>query len=258
VTSKKVLFEKAEGIAKITLNIPETRNALVPDVRLELIDILQTTRDDNSVKVILLTGSGKAFCSGGDIRSLEHETAVSGRNRIKQGQRLIKAMHQLEKPIIAAINGAAVGAGVSLALASDILIASEKAKFFLSFVKVGVIPDWGGFYFLSLRVGVARAKELLFMGEAIDAGQAERIGLINKVVPPEKLEEETFSLARRLAHGPSLSYAMIKSALNQWPTSLETLLEMECNMQGVAFSSKDAHEGKKAFLEKREPVFLGE
>ena len=166
-------------------------------------------------------------------------------------------MFELDQPIIAVINGVAAGAGVSLALASDILIASEEARFFFSFVNVGIVPDWGEFYFLPLRVGVARAKELMFTGGPITAPEAERIGLINKTVAPDRLYEEAYALAARLVKGPTQAFAMIKAALNRWPASLETLLEIESTMQAIAFSSEDFDEGRKAFLEKRKPVFKG-
>jgi 2-(1,2-epoxy-1,2-dihydrophenyl)acetyl-CoA isomerase len=155
------------------------------------------------------------------------------------------------------INGVAAGAGVSLAMASDISVASETARFFISFSKIGLIPDWGEFYFLPLRVGVARAKELMFLGDPIDAAEAARMGLINRVVPPDRLEAESQALAARLAKGPAQSYAMIKAALNHWPADLATFLEMESTMQAVAFSSEDFDEGRRAFLEKRKPTFHG-
>jgi 2-(1,2-epoxy-1,2-dihydrophenyl)acetyl-CoA isomerase len=252
-----LLFEKADHIAKITLNMPETRNALNLESREELLGLLRALDDDASVKVVMLTGAGDAFCAGGDIRTMEGVTPVEGRIRLKRGQRLIKAMVSLEKPIIAVVNGVAAGAGVSLALASDIIFASEKARFFISFVNIALIPDWGEFYFLPLRVGIARAKEIMFTGGPVEAREAERIGLINRAVPSERLEEEARSMADRLAKGPSQAYAMIKAALNSWPASLDTLLEMESTMQAVAFSSDDFDEGRKAFLEKRKPSFRG-
>jgi 2-(1,2-epoxy-1,2-dihydrophenyl)acetyl-CoA isomerase len=169
----------------------------------------------------------------------------------------MRAMVDLEKPIIAAVNGPAVGAGSCLALACDLIIASEKAQFAVSFIKIGAIPDLGAFYFWSLRVGAARAKELMWTGDPLTAQEAERLGLINRVVPHEKLEEEVWSWARRLAQGPAQNYAMIKAALNRWPASLETFFEIESTMQAVAFSSQDFGEGRKAFLEKRKPVFKG-
>ncbi|MBW1772894.1 MAG: enoyl-CoA hydratase/isomerase family protein [Deltaproteobacteria bacterium] len=254
---KYLLFEKQNHIAKISLNIPETKNALNLEVRDDLMEVLTTLRDDDSVHVVILTGTGAAFCAGGDIRTMEDVTPVAGRIRLKKGQRLIKAMVELEKPIIAAINGTAAGAGVSLALASDILLASETAKFFISFTRVGLTPDWGQYYFLPLRVGLTKAKELMFTGDPVDAKEAERIGLINKVYPHKRLEEEAYAWAERLARGPTQSYAMIKAALNRWPSSLESFLEMESVMQAVAFSSDDFDEGRRAFLEKRAPQFKG-
>ena len=254
---KYLLFEKKNHIAKISLNIPETKNALNLEVREDLLEILTALRDDDSVNVVILTGTGAAFCAGGDLGTMEDVTPVAGRIRLKKGQRLIKAMVELEKPIIAAINGTAAGAGVSLALASDILIASETARFVISFTRVGLIPDWGQYYFLPLRVGITKTKELMLTGDPIDAKEAARIGLINRVVPHERLEEEVNSFAERLAHGPTQSYAMIKAALNRWPASLETFLEMESVMQAVAFNSDDFEEGRRAFFEKRAPRFKG-
>ncbi len=254
---KYILFQEKDHIAKITLNIPEKRNALNLEIRSELLDAFRRVGDEDSIKVLVITGAGKAFCAGGDLGSMEGVTPVGGRVRLKKGQRLIKAMVELEKPISGAINGNAAGAGVSIALACDILIASEEAKFVIPFTKIGLVPDWGQFYFLPLRVGIARAKELMFMAEMIDAREAERLGLVNRIVPAEKLEEEVLAFATRLARGPSQSYAMIKSALNRWPASLESFLELESTMQAVAFSSHDFDEGRKAFLEKRKPVFNG-
>ena len=163
----------------------------------------------------------------------------------------------LEKPIIGAINGVAAGAGVSIALACDLVVASEEARFAVSFSKIGLVPDLGLFYTLPLRIGVPKAKELMFLGDIIDAHEAERLGLVNRVVAADKLEEEVKTLALRLVNGPGQSYAMIKSALNHWPADLDSLLEMEAAMQAVAFSSQDFEEGRKAFLGKRKPVFRG-
>ncbi|MFH1242450.1 MAG: enoyl-CoA hydratase-related protein [Pseudomonadota bacterium] len=254
---KHILFEETDHIARITLNIPEKRNVLNLEIRYELLDAFRRVAEEDSIKVLVITGAGKAFCSGGDLGTMEGVTPVAGRVRLKKGQRLIKAMVELEKPIIGAINGVTAGAGVSIALACDILIASEEAKFVIPFTKLGLVPDWGQFYFLPLRVGIARAKELMFMAETIDAREADRLGLVNRIVPAEKLEEEVLALATRLARGPTQAYAMIKAALNRWPASLESLLELESTMQAVAFASDDFDEGRKAFLEKRKPMFHG-
>ena len=254
---KALLLEHDQGVAKITLNLPEVRNALSVEIRLGLGEMFKKLGEEEAVKVIILTGSGKAFCAGGDIRTMEGETAVSGRLRLKRGHGLIKTMLGLEKPIIGSINGIAAGAGVSIALACDLLVASEEARFVLSFSKIGLVPDLGLFYSLPLRVGVAKAKELMFFGDLVEAHEAERLGLVNRVVAADKLEETVKALALRLANGPGQSYAMIKSALNHWPTDLDSLLEMEATMQAVAFSSQDFEEGRKAFLGKRKPVFRG-
>ncbi len=254
---KHILFEETDHIARITLNIPEKRNALNLEIRSELLDAFRHAAEEDSIKVLVITGAGKAFCSGGDLGTMEGVTPVAGRVRLKKGQRLIKAMVELEKPIIGAINGVTAGAGVSIALACDILIASEEAKFVIPFTRLGLVPDWGQFYFLPLRVGIARAKELMFMAETIDAREADRLGLVNRVVPAGELEEAVLALASRLARGPTQAYAMIKAALNRWPASLESLLELESTMQAIAFGSDDFDEGRKAFLEKRRPFFHG-
>lgn len=252
-----ILFETRDGIAKITLNEPETRNALSLELRAELLDLFGALSADDSVKVVMLTGAGKAFCAGGDIRTMAGVTPVAGRRRLKNGHRLIRAMVDMEKPIIAVVNGVAAGAGVSLTLASDIVFASEDAKFHFSFVNIGLVPDWGEFYFLPMKVGMARAKELMFTGGPIDAANAERIGMINRVLPPSRLYEEADAFAQRLAKGPGQAYAMIKCALNRWPAPLETLLELESTMQAVAFASEDFSEGRAAFMEKRKPAYKG-
>ena len=254
---KAIIFDQQDHIAKITLNRPEKKNALSRDMQMELMQVLGAIREDESAKVVILTGAGDAFCSGGDIDTFGEMTTVNTRKRLQRSKNLVESIVDLEKPVIAAINGFAVGAGMNIALACDILIASEAAKFGEVFVRIGAIPDLGGHYFLPLRVGVAKAKELMFTGDIIDAQEALSIGVVNRVVPHEKLEETTLAFAARLARGPSQSYAMIKTALNHWPASLKTFLGMESNMQAVAFSSADFDEGRRAFLEKRQPVFSG-
>jgi 2-(1,2-epoxy-1,2-dihydrophenyl)acetyl-CoA isomerase len=251
-------LEVDQAIAKITLNLPEIRNALSLEVRLELTDLFRRLGDDDRVKAVILTGSGPAFCAGGDIRTMEGVTPVPARIRLKKGHRLIKTMLGLEKPIIGAVNGVTAGAGVSIALACDFLIAVEKASFTVSFTRIGLVPDLGLFYLLPLRIGVARAKEIMFLAETLEARKALEWGLVNRVVPGENLDEEARALACRFINGPGQSLAMIKAALNRWPAGLDSLLEMESTMQAVAFSSRDFDEGRKAFLEKRKPVFRGE
>ncbi|MBU2550859.1 MAG: enoyl-CoA hydratase/isomerase family protein [Proteobacteria bacterium] len=254
---KHLLYDRKNGLAKVVINNPEKRNALHLELRYELIDLFAGLRDDDDVKAVLLTGAGGHFSSGGDIQTMEGVTAVAGRRRLKTGQRLVRAMVELEKPIVTAVRGFAAGAGASIALASDFIIASEEARFSLGFVRIGLVPDWGLFYFLPLRIGLTRAKELMMTGDPIKAPEAERIGLINKVVPDDKLDEEAEAWAARFASGPGQALAMIKMALNRLPTSLEALMEMESTMQSVAFTSDDFDEGRRSFLEKRKPDFKG-
>lgn len=253
-----ILTDKKDGILRITLNLPDRLNALDLVMREELKDAFLDARNDKSVKVVVVTGTGKAFCAGGDISTMKGVDAPAGRDRLKNVQQLVRLMAELEKPIIAAVNGFATGAGLHIALACDMIIASEKAKFRESFVMIGLIPDMAGFYFLPLRVGLPRAKELMMTGRMLNAGEAASMGLVNRVVPHEELEKETMDLAQSLVKGPGRAYAMIKSALNLWPASLQTLMEVEANLQAVAFATKDFDEGRQAFLDKREPKFTGE
>lgn len=256
---ERLLFEKKDNIATVTMNNPARMNALDMIMRAELRSLLADVAADREIKVLVLTGAGKAFCAGGDITSMEGETAPSGRDRMKAGaQHIIRLMMELEKPIIAAVNGVAVGAGMNIALAADMIIAADNARFQQSFVKIGLIPDLGGFYSLSLRIGVPRAKEVMMTARFIDAKEADSLGLVNRVVPPEQLMQEAQSLAATLAAGPGRAYAMIKAALNLWPMNLQSYLEIEANMQAIAFVTKDFDEGRRAFLEKRKPEFTGE
>jgi 2-(1,2-epoxy-1,2-dihydrophenyl)acetyl-CoA isomerase len=253
-----ILVEKKDGIAKITLNIPEKLNPLNRKMREELADVLIGFQTDKTVKVVVITGAGRAFCAGGDINEMIGVTAPQERDRLLEYRRVVKSMVELEKPIIAAVNGPATGAGFHLALASDLIIASEKAKFAESFVRIGLVPDMGGFYFLPLRIGMHKAKELMFTGRLFDAREAEQMGLLNKCVPHEALDAEVMELAGTLARGPGRSYAMIKAALNNLPASLQHVMEIEANMQAVCFETRDFKEGVRAFVEKRTPEFSGE
>lgn len=253
-----IILDKKDGIARITMNIPDKLNPLDLVMREELKDAFRDIAADKAVRVVVMTGAGKAFCAGGDITTMAGIQATAGRDRLKNVGELVRLMTSMEKPIIAAVNGFATGAGFHIALACDIIIASEKAKFRESFILIGLIPDMGGFYFLPGRVGIARAKELMMTGRLFDAKEAEAMGMINKVVPSEDLEKEVMKLAQTLAQGPGRAYAMIKSAMNQWPMSLQSFLELEANMQAIALSSADFDEGRRSFLEKRKPQFTGE
>jgi 2-(1,2-epoxy-1,2-dihydrophenyl)acetyl-CoA isomerase len=252
-----IIVEKQGVILRITMNIPDKLNPLDLVMREELKDAFAAAGKDAAVRVVVITGAGKAFCAGGDITTMAGLKAPAGRDRLKNVQELTRLMVSLEKPIIAAVNGFATGAGLHIALASDMIIASENAKFRESFALIGLIPDMGGFYFLPLRVGLPKAKELMMTGRLFDAREAAEMGLVNKVVPHEELEKEVAELASQLAAGPGRVYAMIKSALNLWPASLPTLMEVEANLQAIAFETQDFDEGRRSFMEKRKPRFTG-
>lgn len=254
-----LLVEQKDHIATVTFNRPKQMNALDLVMRSELKTLLADLSTDPQVKIVILTGAGgKAFCAGGDITTMANVAAPAGRDRLRSVGLITKMMADMEKPIIAAVNGIAVGAGMNIALAADMIIASETARFRETFANIGLIPDLGGFYTLSVRVGIPKAKELMMTTRFIEAKEAEAIGLVNRIVPQDQLMKEVNALAAFLAKGPSRVYGMIKTALNLWPMNLQAYMELEANMQAVAFATKDFDEGRRAFLEKRAPEFTGE
>ncbi len=255
----EIKFEVDDGIAIVTLNNPDKLNAMTDAAKIELESAILKIRDDAAIKVMVITGTGRAFCAGGDINSQARvKDIVGNRERIKDLHRWITQLVNLEKPVIAAVNGLAVGAGCNLAFACDIIYASEKAKFSEIFCNIGLIPDAGGLYFLPWAVGPFRAKEIVFTGRMVEAAEAFQIGLVNKIVAPEKLMEETMIIARKLAKGPSIAYGVAKTLINKsYSWDLATLLEVEADAQAICARTEDAFEGRTAFLEKRKPVFKG-
>lgn len=244
------------GICTVKLNRPEVRNALGLEMREELRDFFINVKNNDEVKVIILTGEGKAFSAGGDLSALKEIDAIAGRKRLQSGHEMIQSILNLEKPVIAAINGAAAGAGVSLAVACDIVIASSSTVLIQSFVKVGLIPDLGSIYFLPRLVGRHRAMELMFLGEKITAEQAKEIGIINRVVDDELLLDEAGKIAAQLAEGPDMALGFMKKLVNRSVLAdLNESLELEGFAQGMCFESTNFKEGVKAFFEKRKPVF---
>jgi len=259
MTFKNLIVKKEEGIATIMLNRPQALNALNLEIAEELEISIKDVKEDKGVKVLILTGAGRAFCSGGDLQAIPiGKEASQGRDFLRRMHRWVNELVNLPKPVIAAVNGLAVGAGCNLALLSDIIIASEEARFSEIFVKVGAIPDLGGLYLLPRYVGLAKAKELIFTGDMIDAREAERIGLVNRVVTHEKLEEAVRDLAQKLAKAPPIALAMSKSIIHRGlEADLDTVLELEAYAQGICFESQDCREGVRAFFERREPRFEG-
>jgi enoyl-CoA hydratase/carnithine racemase len=263
MTYQCLRYEVQDRIATLTLNRPERLNALGGTLREDLIDAVTKSAADPNVGVLVITGAGRGFCSGGDVKSMS-ERDQTGQVLSPSEQlaplrdRAVLAMRDCPKPIIAAINGAAAGAGMNLALACDMRIASTAAKFSQAFVKRGLAPDWAGSYFLPRVVGVAKACELIFTGDSIDAAEALRLGIVNTVVAPEELMNAAYSLARKIASVAPVAVAISKRAIyHNQEVDLRAALEFETFAQSICKDTEDHKEGVKAFVEKRAPVFRG-
>ncbi len=255
-------FEIEGGIATITLNRPERMNAFTSDMIDAWADALAQCRTNAEVSVVIVTGAGKAFCSGGDIgemRKRGDRTPLERKTELESHVHKIPlALEALDKPVIAAINGAATGAGLDLALMADLRIAAESARLGETYVRVGLVPGAGGAWFLPRLVGTAKALELFWTGDIIDAREAERIGLVNKVVPDAELMSATHALAKRIAGGPPLSIRVIKRAVKEGLRSdLRSALDLISSHYAVVATSADHREAVAAYLEKRTPSFTG-
>jgi len=250
------------GIVTVTLNRPDRLNAFVGHMRRDLAEALEEAGSDPHVRVVIITGAGFAFCAGGDVHFMaelveRHDTEEFARI-LGAARRVVLAIRRMTKPVIASIAGPASGAGFNLALACDLRIASSAATFSQSFVKLGFHPDWGGTHFLPRMVTPNIACELFFLGDTIDAQEAYRLGLINRVVAPEELEAETQKLAERLREGPAVSIAAAKHAVYAHEHEmLDKMLQYEVEAQIRCFESEDGREGLRAFVEKRPPRFTG-
>jgi enoyl-CoA hydratase/carnithine racemase len=259
---EQIKVTEADGIVTVTLNRPDRLNAFVGHMRRDLAEALEEAGSDPHVRVVIIKGEGRAFCAGGDVgfmaELVERHDAEEFSRILGAARRVILAIRQMTKPVIASIEGPASGAGFNLALACDLRIASETATFSQSFVKLGFHPDWGGSYFLPRMVPSNIACELFFLGDTMDAKEALRLGLVNRVVSPGELESETQKLAQRLREGPAVSIAAAKHAVYASEhDTLEKMLQYEVEAQVRCFESEDGREGVRAFVEKRPPRFSG-
>lgn len=251
----------ADGVLTLTLARPEARNALNLQLIKALAAALLEAGEDPSVRCAVITGQGSAFCAGGDIKDMLERAgkAVATKERQQQGlNRVASTIWNMEKPVVAKVNGDATGAGLDLLLVCDLAYAVDTARFGASFVKVGLIPDTGGTHTLPRRAGLHKAKELVFLGHLIDARDAERLGLVNRAMPAGELDAFVDGIARQLACGPTKTIGLAKRALHRGLAStLEEALEHEAYAQGFCFTTEDHIEGTRAFLEKREPKYKG-
>ena len=260
---KLVLSETVEHVTTLTLNRPERLNALGGGMREELFAGLQAADRDPEVRVVVLTGAGRAFCSGGDVKEMAERRGANGGRRV-DGQMppmrdyILALMRSMPKPVIGSINGVAAGAGMNLALGCDMRIASQKAMFTQAFVKRGLHPDWGGTFFLPRLVGTAKACELIFSGDMIGAEEAHRLGIVNRLVPHEELPAAAGEWARALAAGPPVAIGLAKRGIyRNMENDLASALEFETYAQTHCWNSEDAGEGIRAFVEKRPAIFKG-
>ena len=257
-----LLCEVADGVATVTLNVPASLNAFSTCMQRELASLIAHIAQDDAVRAVVLTGAGRAFCAGGDMREMEAAAdplPLAGRNKLhRMLTTVLMPLVRLEKPVIAAVNGVAVGAGMNLALAADITLVSESATFSQAFVKVGLVPDTGGLYLLSRLIGLNRAKEICFTGRMLSAREALELGLVNRVLAADALMPAAQELARELARGATAAIGLTKSLLNLAHTAtLEEMAEFESYALAVVLSTHDHREGIRAFREKRAPQFRG-
>ena len=253
-----VRLDKDGAIAILTLDRPEKLNAMADEMWDALYAHLGVIAQDDAVRAVIVTGAGRAFCSGGDVTGMAKSDVISGRTRSKRRHHAICALYNLEKPVIAAVRGPIYGIGNALALACDLTIASETAQFSMAFKKVGLVPDGGAIFFLTRYLGIAKAKELVYTARPVSAQEALSLGLVVRVVPDDRLEAEARALAKELAQSATHALALAKKMFHSMAVpTLEMLLEMETLASGIVRLTHDHQEGVAAFKDKRPPRFLG-
>lgn len=262
MTYETILYGLDDNVATVTLNRPDAMNALTIPMAEELVDALIRCRADAAVRAVIVKGAGRGFCAGGDVKSfaesLQADPLIAIRNLAMRLHASVAEIRRMEKPVIAQVHGVAAGAGMSLALACDLTIAAQTARFIMAYARVGLSPDGSSTFYLPRLVGPKKALEIFYAGDPIDASEAVRLQLVNRVVPDAELEKETQALARRLAEGPTLALARAKELVYMsLSESLETQLENERHFMGLSAASDDFREGVQAFMQKREPKFEG-
>jgi 2-(1,2-epoxy-1,2-dihydrophenyl)acetyl-CoA isomerase len=253
-----VRIERHGAVAHVILARPERLNALTPEMMELLSDATLTLQKDREVRAVLLRGEGRAFCAGADVGTMRSLDVLSGRQRIQRAHRVITGLANLDKPIIAAVRGATVGVGWSLALACDLILASDNAKFSLVFKKIGLAPDGAAAYFLTQYIGVLRARELMMSARMVPAEEGRQLGMVNEVVPDDLLDARAVALAEELAESATFALAVGKRMFrNAMQPSLEAFLDYEAQAQNLVLHSDDRKEGVAAFMERRKPKFVG-
>ena len=254
-----IQFEKTDGVGKITLNRPEKFHSFVREMALELQKTLEICEEDSNIRSVMITANGKAFCAGQDLEeAIDPKGPDISTIILEHYNPIIRKIRKLKKPVIAAVNGVAAGAGASLALSCDIVVASEKASFLQAFSKIGLVPDSGSSYFLPRLIGLQKTAALMMTAEKISAHEAEQIGMIYKVYSEEEFHQSSWQLAEKLAKMPTKALSLTKDLLNiSLENNLEQQLSIEEKNQSIAAQTQDYNEGVQAFLEKRIPNFKG-
>ncbi|MGV3492511.1 MAG: enoyl-CoA hydratase/isomerase family protein [Ramlibacter sp.] len=253
-----VTLDKHGAVAVMTLDRPEALNALTPAMRREMEQLVTAARDDAEVRALVITGAGRAFCAGGDIHSFAGTGALAMRDRLRQQHRVTLGLYQLEKPVVAAVNGAAFGVGFNIALLADIVLAADTASFCQSYSRVGMVPDGGGLYLLARVVGTQRAKEMALLADVLDAQAAQRLGIVRAVHAPDALMPAAMALATQLAAGPTRAFGLDKVLLARGLSmTLEEFLELEAAAEAVVMQTEDHAAAVAAFRDKTPPQFQG-